>query len=157
MKKVTLANYKKDSLYLRVVRAVEQTLKKNTFVSPVQVFVEMGMLKPEQVQDWRKGRIPFLERVIAGNLSKVSRVLRILRFHVHDLNLRPSVTCYKRTGKNAKILLRFSKSNSAPIEKAWSTHFLPSKVSKPLDSPLRLKFGGGANRQSILKPNSSLL
>jgi hypothetical protein len=73
---------------------------------PIDVLVGMHLLTPEKVQDWRRGRIPDLERVINCNLTRLSRLLRILRFHVHDLNLVPS---NPRHGKGRKQRLRFTK------------------------------------------------
>jgi hypothetical protein len=44
------------------------------------VLVAMGLLTSERLEDWRFGRVPFLERVINCNLRRLSRLLRILRF-----------------------------------------------------------------------------
>jgi hypothetical protein len=62
--------------------------------------------------------------VITCNLSRLSRLLRILRFHAHDLNLKPSVTAYMRHGKGPKQRLRFTKTGDAKLEQAYSTHFI---------------------------------
>jgi len=52
------------------------------------------------------------------------RLLRILRFIAHDLNLRPSPTVYLRHGKGGRLPLRFSKSGDPKLEQAYSTHFV---------------------------------
>ena len=124
MKKVTLENYQTDKFYPRIVRAVETLLSRGDVVAPIDVLVEMKLLTPEAVEDWRRGRVPCLERVIKCNLSAASRILRILRMHVHDLRLQPSITVYRRQGKGPKTRLRFSKSGEAPIEEAYSRHFV---------------------------------
>jgi hypothetical protein len=60
--------------------------------------------------------VPYLERVINFILIRLSRLLRILHFHAHDLNLKPSATAYKRYGQDPKQWLRFSKRRGrAPI------------------------------------------
>lgn len=82
----------------------------------------MGLLTPAKLDDWYMGRVPYLERVIAGNLKRLSRLLRILRFHVHDLNLVPSFTAYLRRG--SKVPLRFTKTGDAKLEQAYATHFI---------------------------------
>jgi hypothetical protein len=41
--------------------------------------------------------VAYLEHVINCNLSRLSRLLRILRFHAHDLNLKPSLTVCSAT------------------------------------------------------------
>ena len=54
-------------------------------MAPVDVLVGMDLLRTEQLDNWRRGRVPYLERVINCNLTRLSRLLRILRFHAHDL------------------------------------------------------------------------
>jgi len=92
MKKITLENYQSDKYYPRIVRAVDAILERRGFVSPTELFVEMGLLSVQAIEEWRAGRIPFLERAIQCNLSEANRILRVFRMHAHDLNLRPSVT-----------------------------------------------------------------
>jgi len=131
MKRVTLETYRKDKYYPRVVRAVAALLAKSQVVSPVAVFVEMDLLQAPDLESWRFGRIPYLERVIRCNLAQASRILRILQMHHHDLNMRPSQTHYRRWGKGPKVALRFTKSGAAALEEAYSRHFLaPGPKSK---------------------------
>jgi hypothetical protein len=124
VKKVTLNDYRSDKFYPRINRAVAAILDRGDIVTPIEVFQEMGLLERERVEDWRRGRIPYLEKVIRCNLSSAGRILRILRMHTHDLNLRPSVTIYRRWGKGPKVPLRFSKSGVAAIEESYSRHFV---------------------------------
>ncbi|MGM0641813.1 MAG: hypothetical protein ACQESN_10365 [Thermotogota bacterium] len=109
MKKVTVSTYKKDKYYPRVIRAFEDILSKSDVVSPVEVFISMGNLSKKNYELWRHAKVPFLERVLEGNLSKINRILRIIGFHAHDLNMVPSITHYHKWGKGKKHLLRFSK------------------------------------------------
>jgi hypothetical protein len=124
VKKVTLNAYRSDKFYARISRAVAAILARRDVVTAIEVFQEMGLLEPERVEDWRRGRIPYLERVVQCNLSSAGRILRILRMHAHDLNLRPSPTVYRRWGKGPKVPLRFSKSGLAAIEQSYSRHFI---------------------------------
>ena len=78
MKKVTTDNYMKDRLYPRLVRVVSEILAQKDVVTPIEVFVRLELLKPSMVEDWRFNRIPSLEKVIQCNLSKASRILRVL-------------------------------------------------------------------------------
>ena len=68
--------------------------------------------------------MPYLERVINCNLTRLSRLLRIVRFHAHDLNLVPSVTAYIRWGKGPKQRLRFTKTGEPELEEAYARHFV---------------------------------
>ena len=77
----------RDPLFPRIERVVGAILEKGKVVTPIDVLVGMQLLKQDDLEKWRSGRVPYLERVITCNLS---RLLRILRFHVHDLKLVPS-------------------------------------------------------------------
>jgi len=73
---------------------------------------------------WRQGKVVCLERVFEGNLSKASRILRIIGFHAHDLNMVTKTTHYRKWGKGKKHALQFSKSGDKKLEEAYSRHFL---------------------------------
>jgi hypothetical protein len=120
---VTVSNYRDDPLYPRIVRATDAILRCGKVVRPIDILAGMGLLTSAQIENWYAGRVPYLERVIAGNLTRLSRLLRILRFHVHDLNLVPSITSYQR-GRRPSSALRFTKTGDAKLERAYSTHFL---------------------------------
>ena len=123
MKKVTLNNYKKDRYYSKVVNAVDRVLASEKYVTPIRVFQAMGLLEEKDIESWRKGQVPYLERVIGCNLHKASRILRILRFVAHDLKLKPSMTVYKRKVRGGKVPLRFTKFNDENLEEAYARHF----------------------------------
>ena len=122
--RVSVHDFRDDPMFRRIERVVAELLARGNVVAPVDVLIGMGLLRPEHLDDWRRGRVPYLERVINCNLTRLSRLLRILRFHAHDLNLKPSATVYKRYGKGPKQRLRFSKTGDAGLEAAYATHFV---------------------------------
>ena len=124
MKKVALNTYRADKFYPRISRAVAAILARGDVVMPIEVFQEMSLLKAEDIENWRRGRIPYLEKAIRCNLSSAGRILRILRMHAHDLDLRPSLTGYHSWGKGPKVPLQFSKSGVAAVEESYSRHFI---------------------------------
>jgi hypothetical protein len=124
MKQVSVDNFRSDPMFPRIERVVAEQLAKGNVVAPVGVLVGMGLLRPEHLADWRRGRVAYLEQVISSNLSRLSRLLRILRFHAHDLNLKPSLTVYKRHGKGPRQQLRFSKTGDPNLEAAYATHLI---------------------------------
>jgi len=139
MKKITTETYRNDKYYPKVVRAAEAILATGEVVAPIDVFVHLEVLSKADVESWRFGRVPYLERVIRGSLGKTSRILRILRMHAHDLNLRPSQTAYVKWGKGKRTPLRFSKTGDPNLEEAYSRHFLKpgltSKKRRPSEQP----------------------
>jgi hypothetical protein len=124
LKKITAANYQQDSYYAPIVRVVEDLLREKGFVAPLELFIRMDLLSPESAEDWRRGRTSYLERVIRCNLSTACRILRILRMHAHDLDLKPSLTVYKRWTKGSRPLLQFSKTGNRNVEDAYARHFV---------------------------------
>lgn len=125
MKSITAANYQKHQFYPAIARAVHAILESNHVVAPVDVLLHTQRITKQQLEDWRFGRIPYLERVCVGNLSKLSTILRILDMHARAMGLKPSQTVYHKWGRGGKhIILRFSKSGAPALEAAYSRHYV---------------------------------
>lgn len=58
MKTITVANYRKDKYYPRVVCAVANILYRSNVVAPVDVLREMGNLTKQNYEAWRRGKVP---------------------------------------------------------------------------------------------------
>jgi hypothetical protein len=123
-KRVTVHDFKSDPMYPRLVRAVAAILAGGKVVAPVDVLMKMGILSAKDLEDWRFGRVTYLERVIQGNLTRLSRLLRLLGFHCHDLNLVAAATVYVQYGKGPRRPLRFTKTGEAKLERVYSRHFV---------------------------------
>jgi hypothetical protein len=121
MQKVTVRTYKKDTLYPKVVRATARILKRSDVITPVEILIEMGNLESKGYEAWYCGQVQYLERVFQGSLSKANRILRIIGFHAHDLNMVPVQHMYRQKGK--KIALRFSKRGIPGLEVAYARHY----------------------------------
>jgi hypothetical protein len=65
---VSVVTYRDDPLYPRVQRAVAAILDNGKVVAPVDVLVGLGLLAPEKLDDWRHGRIPYLEQIVDCNV-----------------------------------------------------------------------------------------
>ena len=131
---VSVETYRDDPLFPRIARAVEKILAHRKVVATVDVLIGMDLLPLDQLENWRRGRVPYLELMINCNLTRLSRLLRILRFHAHDLNLKPSVTAYMSWGKGSKRRLRFTKTGDPKLEEAYARHFVwPGK--RPFHPP----------------------
>lgn len=129
--KPTVANYREFKEYPRIVAAVSRILARQRFVAPAELFVEMDLLPAADLERWKRGQIPVLERAIRCNLTKAGRILRLLRFHAHDLNLKPSITIYQHKGHR----LRFCRSGEPRIEEAYSTHLVVVGKRNPFAEP----------------------
>ena len=105
------------------------------FVAPVDVLMDIGVLQKDKYEDWRFGRISYLERVCTINLHKLSTVRHQMRVYAQKAGLKPSFCYYKQWGTKKKggqgrkpvIPLRFSKSGNPDVERWYTTHFVDSK------------------------------
>ena len=124
------------------MRAVGKILACTDVVAPSDILIEMGNLSKNNYEAWRKGQVPYLERVFEGSLSKANRILRIIGFHAHDLNMVPRQRAYHQWGNGKNRILRFSKSGDPNIEKAYSRHYIwnqsPEKKLKFIDNEREL-------------------
>ncbi|MBK5291338.1 MAG: DUF2293 domain-containing protein [Acidobacteriia bacterium] len=114
----------------RVVRAAEAALAHHQYVSAIDVLTGARLLEPTQVEAWRKGRIDFLERVIQGNLKKISLSMAIFRHWAREKGLKPSETGYVRRTRAGTMDLQFSKSGDPAIEKSYRTHYVSPVLSE---------------------------
>lgn len=124
----------------RVVRAAEAALERQQYVSAIDVLAGMGLLPASRVEDWRKGRIDFLERAIQGNARKISSSVAAFRRWAEAKGLRPSETRYVRRTRTGTVELRFSMSGDPSIEQHYRTHFvsaaLPQRKREKLEERL---------------------
>lgn len=117
---------KKVVLSQRVATLAGNIVSQKGYVSVIDLFVEIGWLTPSQVTDWKMGKVPYLERIITANLSKISKTMKEFRSWALHSKLKPSLTVYKH--KSCK--LRFSKTGEPNIETAYSTHYELQKSVK---------------------------
>jgi hypothetical protein len=121
---------RKLTLEERVARAAETALSRQQYVSAIDVLCGMGLLSSTGIESWRKGRIDFLERVIQGNLSKISSSMAVFRHWAKEKGLKPSETAYVRTGRSGRLPLQFSKGGDPTIEKEYRTHYISTALSE---------------------------
>jgi hypothetical protein len=110
----------------KVRSATAEILNTSVVISTVNLLIKIGMLKQKDYEDWRMGRVPYLEKICTANLNKLIKVLKELRKIARENNLKSSKTVYKKWGKGEKTLLRFSKYKNHALEEAYSTHFVNS-------------------------------
>jgi hypothetical protein len=121
---LTVENFRDDPQFARIEAAVAEILANGKVVAPVDVLVKMELLASEDLAAWRAGGVPFLESVVRSRLGGLSRLLRILRFHVHDLKLVVQQTEYVRSYDGQVVKLRFTKSGDPKVEQAYAKHFV---------------------------------
>lgn len=124
----------------KVSSSMYHQCQKRGYATPVDVMMDIGILPKQQYENWRFGRIPYLEAVCTVNLRKLSVMMHQMRVYAQKAGLKPSFCYYKQwnTGKKngqghkTVIPLRFSKSGNAEIERWYSTHFVDENRIKEL-------------------------
>ncbi len=117
----------------KIHNAMYRRIRQKGFVAPVEVLMDIGVLEQNDYENWRFGKVSFLEQVCHANLRQLSSIMREIRAYASKNDLKPSWTCYHQYGKNRKNRLRFSKSGDENFETAYATHYLDKE--KPCVSP----------------------
>ena len=94
------------------------------YISSVDVLMKLEYLNKKGYEDWRFGRVPYLERVCNTNLSKLTLINSLIKKFANELKLKGSITEYHKHSGKVKRKLQFSKSGDSKIEKLYSTHYL---------------------------------
>ncbi len=113
----------------RVARAAEAALAQRRFVTAIDVLVGVGWLVPRRVDEWRQGRVDYLEQVTVANLGKISTAMCSFRRWARARGLKPSETVYVARTRDRRRL-RFSKSGDPEIELAYRTHWVSPELSE---------------------------
>ena len=129
----------RDKIKRRVIQAAKKSLHHQLYVSFLEVLMGMGLLQLVHIQDWKKGKIPHLEGLIQGNLSKISFAMKCFREWALEKGLKPSKTVYLAKTRGPKRKLRFSKSGDLKIEEAYQTHYVSPLLAEQKQARLKEK------------------
>jgi len=109
-----------------IAAAGSAAVAKNGYVTAIDVLLGTGWVQPDEIEEWRRGRVPYLERVIVASLPKIGAAMWVFRRWAEDAGLRPSETVYVSWTRDRRRL-RFSRSGDPSIERVYRTHWLPPK------------------------------
>ena len=110
-----------------VKRLVHQNRYEKGFVCAVDLLMQLDYLTKKDYEDWRFGRVDYLEKVCNVNLSKLTLINNLIRKYSAELDLKSSWTGYNKYGKGVKCRLRFSKSGQKNIEDRYAIHYIDNK------------------------------
>ena len=84
-------------------------IQKNGYATTIQVLIDLQILTKEDCENWRFGRVDYLERVCKVNLSRLKFILGTMQEYGKKQGLKESFTYYKKWGGKGKetIKLRF--------------------------------------------------
>lgn len=91
-----------QELTAKVHSAMYAQCRKRGYAAPVDVLMDLGVLPKQKYEDWRFGKVDYLERVCNVNLHKLSTIMHEMRVYAKKAGLKPSFCYYKRWGVKKK-------------------------------------------------------
>jgi hypothetical protein len=119
----------RNALAQRVVKAAEAALAVQGYASSIDVLVGIGWLDAGKVEQWRRGQIDYLERVVQTNLPRISEAMKLFRSWAAQRGLSASPTSYVARSPRRQTL-RFSRSGHPTIEALYRTHWVSQELSE---------------------------
>lgn len=113
----------KLSIEQRVARAAERSLAGKKYVTAIDVLAGVGWLPQARIDEWRQGRLPYLEASVQASLGKISTAMKAFRRWALRRGLLPSETAYVARTRDRRQL-QFSASGNPSIERAYRTHWI---------------------------------
>jgi len=118
-----------DKLERRVAEAAEAALAERSFVTAVDVLVGIGWLAPVWVDEWRQGRIEYLECAMQVDLAKITSAMTSFGRWARGRELVASETAYVSRTRDRRPL-RFSAGGDPDVERAYRTHWVSPSLSE---------------------------
>ena len=127
----------KPTIEERAVLSAERALASQKFVSAVDVLVNMGFVAATHAENWRKGRLDYLEQFIQASPNKVARALATFHRWAKERGLTPSESRYVVEGRAGTRELRFTATGEPEAERAYRTQYLapdlPERKKKQIE------------------------
>ena len=89
-------NMTDSELIAKVNSSMYHQCRNRGYAAPVDVLMDIGILPKEKYEDWRHGRVPYLEAVCSVNLRKLSLIMHQMRVYGQQKKLKPSFCYYKQ-------------------------------------------------------------
>lgn len=120
----------RSELLKKVISIAGDQLAKKQYVCGIDILLGLGYLSPNVLEDWRRGRLAYLEQQLQVNLGKLSFVMQSFRQWALSNGLLPRETAYVQKGTTRTIHLRFSKSGQEDIETYYRTHYISPQLTQ---------------------------
>ena len=116
----------------KIRSSMDHQLQVRGYAAPVDVLIDTGILSKQKYEDWRFGRVRYLEAVCNAKLKRLSFVLHQMRVYAQAHDLKPSFCYYKRWGvrrKTGPVTSRSFRCNSVKAEARKSSGAMPPTSS----------------------------
>ncbi len=69
----------RKELHKKLGTVTSELLREKGYISFVDVFIKLGYLDVKDYELWRMKKIPYLEKVIKANLSKINFIMKAVQ------------------------------------------------------------------------------
>jgi hypothetical protein len=118
----------KQTVEERAALSAERALASQKHVSAIDVLTHMGLLAPTAADNWRKGRIDYLEEVVQGSPNKIDTALATFHRWAKERGLKPSEARYVVEGRAGTRELRFTASGDPEAERVYRTQYISPEL-----------------------------
>ncbi len=108
---------KESEMIGKVHSAVYHQCQQRGYAAPADVLVDVGVLPKQKYEDWRFGKVRYLEAVCTCNLKKLSFIMKQIRSYAKKTNLKPSFCYYKRWGVKKRHYVDLGRTEQLKKEK----------------------------------------
>lgn len=112
---------KDGELIGKVHNSVYQQCRKRGYAAPVDVLMDVGILQKQKYEEWRFGKIPYLEAVCNCNLRQLSFLMKQIRCYADKTGFKPSFCYYKRWGTKKEKRTGAQAGISAAVQQKWKS------------------------------------
>lgn len=128
-----------DKFKNRVIFSAEAALTDQFYVNLPEVLMRMGLLHPGHVQDWKKGKIPYLEQMIQGSLEKRDFAVECFQSWAMEKGLKPHKMIYLARARDSKKRLQFTESGHPTEEEVYHVYYISPLLSEKKQENLKKK------------------
>jgi hypothetical protein len=124
----------------RVEQAAEIVLNNQGYVCPIDVLVQMRLLDPVHVQEWKQGKIPYLEDAIYCNADKFVFAMQCFNAWswLSEKGLEPREIVYYGMTRDQRAL-QFTENGGADYERFFRIHYFSPSLTEKEKENLRDK------------------
>jgi len=119
----------KESIEQRVISTAEAFLKSQSYVTPIEVLMGIGFLQYAHVNDWRKGKIPYVEDKIQANQNKINEAMTCFQKWGQQKRLASAQAAQFLRTKGPRTELQFSESGAPNVEEFYKTYYISPHLS----------------------------
>ena len=105
----------------KIKEEMEKEIEASGCSTPADLLIALGYLDDGAFQDWKKGRLSYLEKAIKLGPQKLLRLMAVMSAHAKREGYKPKSFEYSSPGN---LPLRFSRTGNEVIEGQFATRYI---------------------------------